>query len=60
MKKILITLLFALVGLQNVFAQSPCGGYLYFKAPSDWRKVYVVSIVESVQLTEMKIGIILI
>jgi fibro-slime domain-containing protein len=54
MKKILITLLFALVGLQNVFAQSPCGGYLYFKAPSDWRKVYVVSIVESVQLTEMK------
>ena len=42
MKKILITLLFALVGLQNAFAQyDVCRGTVYFKAPSDWTGAYI-------------------
>ena len=40
MKKILFSLLFALVGLQSAFAQT-CAGDLYFQAPRTWTSVYV-------------------
>ena len=42
MKKILLTLVFALVGLQNAFA-SCAEGTIYFRAPDSWTKPYIYS-----------------
>ena len=41
MKKILFTLLFALVGLQSAFAAVCAEGTIYFKPPQDWRTAYI-------------------
>lgn len=51
MKKILFTLLFALVGVQSAFAQN-CAGDLYFKPPSSWTSVYV-GMINSVEKAAM-------
>ena len=41
MKKILFTLLFALVGLQSAFAAVCAEGTIYFKPPQDWTSAYI-------------------
>ena len=41
MKKILFTLLFALVGLQSAFAAVCAEGTIYFKPPQDWKTAYI-------------------
>lgn len=43
MKKILFTLLFALVGLQSAFALRCSDKTIYFKAPENWTSVYLFS-----------------
>lgn len=43
MKKILFTLLFALVGLQSAFALRCSDKTIYFKAPENWTRVYLFS-----------------
>lgn len=41
MKKILFTLLFALVGLQSAFAALCAEGTIYFKPPQEWTSAYI-------------------
>ena len=56
MKKILLTLVFALVGLQNAFASTCAEGMVYFQAPAGWTAAYAYSQGKSVPFVKSSNG----